>query len=56
MLLALVRSIALLGVANALDAVRRATVTLAGYLVASALLSVGLALLTLAAYRGITLA
>jgi hypothetical protein len=54
-LLALARSIALYGVTIALDAARRAAMTLVGYVVAGMLLLVSLAFLTLAAYRAISL-
>jgi uncharacterized membrane protein len=53
-LLALARSIALYGITIALDAVRRAAMTMVGYVVAGMLLLVSLAFLTLATYRAIS--
>jgi hypothetical protein len=54
-LLALARSIALYGATIALDAARRAAVTLVGYIVVGMLLLASLAFLTLATYRAISL-
>jgi hypothetical protein len=54
-LLTLARSVALYGATVALDAARRAAVTLVGYVLVGVLLSVSLAFLTLAAYRAISL-
>ncbi len=54
-LLALARSVALYGATVALDAARRAAVTIFGYVLVGMLLSVSVAFLTLAAYRAISL-
>ncbi|MDP2330371.1 MAG: hypothetical protein Q8M19_06715 [Reyranella sp.] len=55
LLLNLARSAALVGTALALDAARKAAVSLAGYLVAGLLMAVSLAFLTLSGYRAICL-
>lgn len=54
MLLALAKSVALYGVAAAVDAGRRAVATLAGYLVAAGLFAISLCFLTLSAYRALS--
>lgn len=55
LLLNLARSAALVGGALALDAARRAAVSLAGYLAVGLLMAVSLAFLTLSGYRAICL-
>jgi hypothetical protein len=53
LLLTLARSAALVGVALALDAARRAAITLAGYVTVGVLLTLSLVFLTLSGYRAI---
>jgi hypothetical protein len=55
MLLSLARSAALIGAAMALDTVRKAAWSLAGYVVVGLLMAVSVAFLTFSAYRAICL-
>ncbi|MFI5000156.1 MAG: hypothetical protein ACHQK9_09780 [Reyranellales bacterium] len=53
LLLTLARSAALVGAALALDAARKAAVTIAGYVLVGVLLALSLTFLTLSGYRAI---